>query len=259
MVRFLTWLALALSLSACSVIEDRWQSVGDKINAAFPPPREIVEARAALFAGLQQQDAATHDAWLARWRQQLELRAQACGQGAGIGRFDTTEDARSKIRTPACFLEQDVKLAGWIGMHRVVRGLRQPPLVPLSAMPARVTLPVTQDFNYQVVAASAANVVSVRPTGTATLVVRSLPGGNVISSLRVPPKTTSHGILSPNGAIFAQPAGSSVSVPRGPCRFRPRSGCWSVRPAMSRYCSSRARPTARSPRSRCGSGPWSMA
>lgn len=202
MFRLFATLMLVSGLAGCDGLPTLFVSTADKVNAAFPLPEEIVTARAALLADLQQKDTQAHAELSSQLAQLMEVRGLTCSSAASVGRFDSIQDVKRKVGSPVCFREQDVKLSEWVGVRRLIQDLRKPPLVPVAALPPRLSLPPMKESTSDIAIAQAANVVATRSGRTLVNVV-AVPTGKVIGSFDVPAESTGVGALSPNGHVLA--------------------------------------------------------
>jgi hypothetical protein len=207
-IRYLSLVALALSLTGCDVVRSVFVDPAEKINAAFPLPDALQQSQEQLFAGPQ-------DAALATLRkdyeQRLQARALACSRQAPPGRFDTVGDVRRKLTGSACFHEQDLALLDWVGTQRFMQAMRKPALVPFAPLGANVSIPPQPETTAEVLAARSANVVVLKGAN-GRLSTIELPSGKNLRSFAAPELSERASSLSPNGRVLAVPVPNALKM-----------------------------------------------
>ena len=201
MIRLACLLALALALSGCDVFLAPFMSRADKINQAYPVPDKLSAALAQLFVAL---DSDPHSKEVrAQHAQLLQARAAECGASVELGRLDTPAKVKTKIGETTCFTDFDVKFVDWVELSRVAVELRKPPLVPLTALPARAALGPRSE----------------RPLFAKDAAVAILPERGQMSAVELPSMRvikTFPALHSPDGAGTLSPNGRVVAIPVHP-------------------------------------------
>lgn len=208
--RLLALLPLAFVLAGCSLYDAARMSAAEKINHAHPLREDVGRARDALFAAVAG-DAGARQSVAQDLALQLQARAEACGAGATIARFDDAQEVRRKVAPGPCFDVQDARLADWIGLRRIGVALRMPPLVAPAALPARFSLAHVDTVG--IVAAARANVAVAWDTRFQATVLE-MPSGRVFAHIDATDMEVADNALSPNGRVLAL-----SRLPRAGLRF----------------------------------------
>lgn len=204
-VRLTVPLLLSTLLAGCDLMSAISTPATDKINAAFPPPPELLVAQKSLQSALQGTPA-TQQAQAELYAQRMLERAQTCTATYSIGRLDTVSGIRGKVDNASCFTTLDAALAEWIGLQHLALVLAKPALVPYAELPAKTMLPDPGEPAGMVATATGANVMVVKTAQRFTAV--ELPGGKPINGFPVPELSFKPAALSANGRVLAVPLGS---------------------------------------------------
>jgi hypothetical protein len=207
LLRYFVLLAATVCLGGCDVITAAFTPTVEKINAAFPLPDELQIASTRLLASL---DADQKKLTAEQLGTLLKVRALTCTATSPVGRFDTTEQIRSKVTDLQCFKQQDAALNEWIGVRRVSIALRDAPIYPLTPLPAKSLMPNFTEYVINVFMAAEANVMVVR--GQQRFIALQLPTGKQFSSFPIPEQAGQQPSLSPNGRLLAVPGSKGIRM-----------------------------------------------
>jgi hypothetical protein len=118
------FLLICCALTGCEKLTDTFDSLENRINAAYPLPVKVNSLATTLSTEVADPEFAK------AWASRLRARALQCGAKADIGRFDTREVVRSKLQDDTCFSVADKALKNWLSIRQMGWLLSLPPLVP---------------------------------------------------------------------------------------------------------------------------------
>ncbi|WP_167369162.1 PQQ-binding-like beta-propeller repeat protein [Phytopseudomonas punonensis] len=201
-MRLVTSIALVLSLSGCSFVEEAFLSAGEKLNRAFPPSPQVRVAEETL-----QDLLSANDSFAVRYKVLREIRGLTCSQGMEISRFDSVEKIKTRPVSRECLNAQDEILLRYLQVKQIERRLSMPALRPMIELGAPVLIPSGGSAMSAISAAAAG--VAVLQDGRGGIHSIEIPGGKLIAKLATNGRYSfSEALLSPNGRVLAISSGS---------------------------------------------------
>lgn len=205
-------LVFAVLISGCDMVSNALAPAHKRINAAMPVPAETEVAIQRMLAG-----AAQNKADKERLEEQLnrmqEARALTCSVAIKVGRFDSDQEIRDKLRNPQCFDEQNALILDWVGLHRTAQLVEEPALVPLTTIIDKLVVPGLESDTHFVALTMAkeANIL-VTMAYDKKYSAFSFPDFRPLSEIK--PKGAQHRSpwLSSNGRVLAIPLEKGLEV-----------------------------------------------
>jgi hypothetical protein len=133
-------IAFAVLLAGCDMVSNALAPAHERINAVMPVPPQTKAAIERMLSS-EQLDRTAKGKLEEQLARMLEARALTCSVAVEVGRFDSDQEIRDKLRNPPCFEDQNALIQDWAGLHLTAQILQEPPLVPHSPLMDKTLVP----------------------------------------------------------------------------------------------------------------------